>query len=110
MEMDVQRRRDDEAAMIRRNAPNIGQQIELLQMASGLWREFGHNERAVMVGELAEQLAAQSRRGRRPNEPRRGLRDEDRRRLEEIQEQFDRLERALQDMRRRLGGGGERDR
>jgi len=110
MEMDLQRRRDDEAAMIRRNAPNIGEQIELLQMASGLWREFGHNERAVMVGELAEQLAAQSRRGRRPDETRRGLRDEDRRRLEEIQEQFDRLERAMQDMQRRLGGGGERDR
>ena len=114
LEMDAHRRRDEEAAMIRNNAPSVGQQIELLQMASGLWREFGHHERAVMVGELAEQLAAQSRDGRRrdrrPDEPRRGLRDEDRRRLEEIQEQFERLERALQDMQRRLGGGGERDR
>jgi hypothetical protein len=114
MEMDAQRRRDDEAAMIRRNAPSIGQQIELLQMASGLWREFGHDKRAVMVGELAEQLAAQGRDGRRPGrqqeDSRRGLRDEDRRRLEEIQEQFERLRHAVQDLQRRLDGGRERDR
>ena len=74
--------------MIRLNAPSLGEQIELLQLASGLWREFGHNERAVMVGELAEQLAAQGPRGRRPDETRRGLRDEDRRRLEEIQREM----------------------
>ena len=114
MEMDAQRRRDDEAAMIRRNAPSIGQQIELLQMASELWREFGHDERAVMVGELAEQLAARSRdglrRGRRSDQERRGLREEDRRRIEEIQEQFERLRYAVQDLQRRLDGGRERDR
>ena len=110
LEMDVHRRRDDESVMIRKNAPSVGNQIELLRLASGLWREFGHEERAVMVAELAEQLAAQSQRRRRPDERRRGLRDEDRRRIEEIQEQIERLERAMQDMQRRLGGGGERDR
>ncbi len=114
LEMDAHRRRDEEAAMIRSNAPSVGQQIELLQMASGLWREFGHDERAVMVGELAEQLAARSRdglrRGRRSDQERRGLRDEDRRRLEEIQEQFERLRHAVQDLQRRLDGGRERDR
>ncbi len=96
--------------MIRNNAPSIGNQIELLQMASGLWREFGHPDRAASVGELAEQLALASRRERRQNEPRREIRDEDRRRFEEIQEQIQRLERALQDMQRQLRGRGERDR
>ncbi len=110
LEMDAHRRRDDEAATIRNNAPSVVDQIELLQMASRLWRRFGRPERAVMVGELAEQLAAQSRRSRRPNEPRGGLRDEDRRRIQEMQKQVERLERALQDMQRRLRGGGERDR
>ena len=110
LEMDAHRRRDDEAATIRKNAPSVVDQIELLQMASRLWREFGRPERAVMVGELAEQLAAQSRRGRRPDEPRGGLRDEDRRRIREMQEQVERLQRALQDMQRRLRGDGERGR
>lgn len=110
LEMDAHRRRDDEAATIRKNAPSVVDQIELLQMASRLWREFGRPERAVMVGELAEQLAAQSRRGRRSDEPRGGLRDEDRRRIREMQEQVERLQRALQDMQRRLRGDGERGR
>lgn len=102
LQMDVQGRRDHESAMIRNNAPGVGDQIEILQMASGLWREFGHDERAVMVGELAERMAAESRRGRRPEQPRPRLRDEDRRRLEELREQFDRLEQAVEELRRRL--------
>ena len=109
LEMDAHRRRDEEAAMIRNNAPSLGNQVELLQMASRLWREFGHPDRAVSVGELAEQLALEHRRSRPTYEPRREVRDEDRR-IEEIQQQIDRLERALADMRRRLRGGGERDR
>ncbi len=110
LEMDAHVRRDEEAAMIRNNAPGIGDQIELLQMASGLWREFGHHERAVAVGELADQLAAERRRSRRSDEPRRGVRDDDRRRFQEIQVQIEQLQSALADMQRRLRGGGERDR
>ncbi len=109
LKMDAQRRRDDESMTIRNNAPSVGQQIELLQLASRLWREFGHPDRADTVGELAEQLAAESRRGRRPEQRRRERGDDEARRMEEVQEQIQRLENAIEELRHRLRDR-ERDR
>ena len=95
-EMDLHQRRDREAATIRNRAPAVGAQIELLQMASELWREYGYPERAEMVGELARTLA------RRGSDRRGGPRADDGRRLEEVQERLNRLERSLEEARRKL--------
>ncbi len=97
-EMDLHRRRDHEATTIRDRARALGAQIELLQMASALWREYGYPERAEAVGELAERLA---RRGS-PRRRERGPRAEDLPRIEDLQERLSRLERSLEEARERL--------
>ena len=55
-ELALGERRDDEAQHIRETAPNRGQLSEILGLASRLWADFGHEERAHAVGELAEQM------------------------------------------------------
>jgi len=61
-EMMLERRRDDEARRLRERAPDREQLVEILSMASKLWREYGYSEKAIVVGKLAEQLAARKRR------------------------------------------------
>ncbi len=103
--MDLHQRRDREAVTIRHRAPGAGAQIELLQMASALWREFGYPERAETVGELAEQLARHSRRG---PDRQRGRRAEDGQQIEELHERLSGLERSLEEARERLRSLQER--
>ena len=61
-ELALQGRTDDEAIRIRETAPNLGQQIEILQYSSKLWRKYGNVDKAEALGELANHFAARSRR------------------------------------------------
>jgi regulator of replication initiation timing len=56
-EMMLEGRRDEEAQRVRERAPNRGQLVEVLSMASKLWREFDNADKSVAVGQLAEQLS-----------------------------------------------------
>jgi hypothetical protein len=56
-EMMLEGRRDKEAQRVRERAPNRGQLIEILSLASRLWREFNNADKSVAVGQLAEQLS-----------------------------------------------------
>ena len=58
-EVTLEERRDDEAHMIRERAPNRGQLAEILSLAAGLWREFKNEEKAAVVGRVAEEFARQ---------------------------------------------------
>lgn len=69
-EVTLEGRRDDEAHMIRERAPSREHLAKVLAMAAGVWREFNNQEKAAVVGRLAEQLA--SRPGDRKPERERG--------------------------------------
>ncbi len=109
-ELGLEGRRDDEAQHIRETAPNRGQQAEILGLASRLWREFGHEERARAVGELAEQMRARLHRQRdehaqrgqdRPRwEARERREDPDRPAARERREQPDRYQAAMERIER----------
>ncbi|MHC4431367.1 MAG: hypothetical protein ACYTBS_05965, partial [Planctomycetota bacterium] len=70
-EMMLEGRRDEEAQAVRQRAPNRERLAEILSMAARLWREFGRAEKAVAVGQLAEQMSA-ARRERASQRERRG--------------------------------------
>ncbi len=109
-ELGLEGRRDDEARRIRESAPNRGQQAEILGLASRLWAEFGHEERAHAVGELAEQMRARVHRERdehaqrEQDRPHREVRDrrEDRDRpaARERRERPDRYQAAMERIER----------
>ena len=64
-EMMLEGRRDEEAQRARERAPNHEQLVEILSMASKLWREFDNADKSVAVGRLAEQLSdSRARQGR----------------------------------------------
>jgi hypothetical protein len=76
-EMMLEGRRDEEARAVRERAPNREQLAEILAMAARLWREeFDRPEKAAVVGELAEQMAA-ARRDRASQRERRGESERD---------------------------------
>jgi len=106
-EMDLHRRRDREATTIRDRAPAVGAQIELLQMASKLWREYGYPARAETVGELAQRLARVLRRG--PDRQRRH-RTEGVHGIEDLEARLNRLKRSLEEARQKLRNLDERAR
>jgi len=56
-EMMLEGRRDEEVQRVRERAPNREQLVEILSMASKLWREFDNADKSVAVGQLAEQLS-----------------------------------------------------
>lgn len=109
-ELALEGRRDDEAGRIRESAPNRGQQAEILGLASRLWAEFGHEERAHAVGELAEQMRARVHRERnehaqrqqdRPHREARDRReDRDRPAARERRERPDRYQAAMERIER----------
>jgi hypothetical protein len=45
-----------EAELVLKREPKLGQTVELLNAASRLWREFGDEEKAEAIGQLAEKL------------------------------------------------------
>ncbi len=61
-ELMLEGRRDEEAQSIRERAPNREQLVEILSVAAKLWREFGHADKSVAIGRLAEQLSRAERR------------------------------------------------
>ncbi len=100
-------RRDREARHIRDNAPELGAQVELLQVAAGIWREYGDLERAEAINELAERIWAR-RRDALPEDPRRAWRrgsepdDAVLDRLERLERRLDELQRALDEAREQM--------
>ncbi len=87
-ELGLEGRRDDEAQHIRETAPNRGQLSEILGLASRLWAEFGHEERA-------------QREQDRPRREARERRDErDRPAARERREQPDRYQAAMERIER----------
>ncbi len=65
-EVMLEGRKDEEAQSIRERAPNREQLIEILSMASKLWREFDNADKSVAIGRLAAQLSGS--RGRQVRE------------------------------------------
>lgn len=56
--------RNEKAQEARRRAPNRAQLSEILGLASRLWDEFGNEDKAHIVGELAEQMRQRNHRDR----------------------------------------------
>jgi len=79
-EVTLEGRRDDEANMIRRRAPSRRQLAEVLTLAAGLWREFRNEDKAAVVGRLAEEFGRADR--ERKPEPDRPRRERERREVE----------------------------
>jgi len=52
-ELAMEGRRDEKAMEIRKSAPELGVQVEILMYAGDLWDEFGHERKAAEVRELA---------------------------------------------------------
>ncbi|MHC4768609.1 MAG: hypothetical protein ACYTEI_07855, partial [Planctomycetota bacterium] len=118
-EVQLEGRRDREAAQIREQAPTLGQQIELLAYAADLWQEFGHEEKARVVGELAERMRSSWRRGadRRGGEPRRetrnqpqGRRDALLPRIEQLEHRLAEIEQGLEEIKARFRATDQRRR
>jgi hypothetical protein len=93
-EVQLEGRRDRESAHIREQAPTRGQQIELLAFAAELWQQFGHEQKAQVVGELAERMRSSQGRG--------GLLP----RIERLEARVAELESGLQKVRAQLRGPG----
>lgn len=112
-ELGLEGRRDEEAQQIRKSAPNRRQLAEILGLASRLWAEFGHKEKAQAVGKLAEQMSARIKRGQderaqqEQDKPRREARDRreerDRPDARQRRDQPERLQAAMERIERLEG-------
>lgn len=71
-ELAMEGRRDEEAMGIRKSAPELGVQVEILMYAADLWNEFGHEEKAAIVRELSEVFRKKLERQRKGSERERG--------------------------------------
>ena len=67
-EVGLEGRRDEEAQKIRERMPKRGQLAEILSMASNLWREFNNQDKAEIVGKLAQEVARENRDSRERSE------------------------------------------
>jgi transposase len=86
-ELALEGRRDPEATRIRESAPDLGVQVEILTLASKLWREYGNAYKAEAVGRLAEEFHAKLKRSRQAR-PEREREEAPSRELEEAREQI----------------------
>ena len=70
--------RGEEADFVRQRAPSLGQTVEILVLAAKLWREFGNEDKAETIADLAEHMWAQRERPDRdrPQPDRRRERDD----------------------------------
>jgi len=59
--VDLEGRNGAEADLVRERAPGFKEQIEILALASRIFRELGEVEKARAVGGLAEEMAARER-------------------------------------------------
>lgn len=96
-------RRDEEAMEIRRRAPGLEDQAELMRVAADWLAEWGQKEKAAAADKLAKQLAekARQRRGREPH----GERERPERlgqamhEVERLHERVAHLERVIMELR-----------
>lgn len=99
-ELTLENRRDEEAMQIRETAPGRGAQTELLLLASEIWQDFGHEQKAEMVADLAHRFMRRDRDHREHD----GWDDDERehesewREEEEREERIEHLERRLDEM------------
>lgn len=70
--------RGEEADFVRERAPSLGQTVEILGLSAKLWREFGNEDKAEAIADLAEHMWAQRERPDRdrPQPDRRRERDD----------------------------------
>ncbi len=68
-EVTLEGRRDDEAHQIRERSPSRATQAEVLALTARLWKEFGNEDKAELVGELARSLATRERQRRDRERP-----------------------------------------
>ena len=69
-ELELEGRDDPESMEIRRSAPSLGNQAEILGLASRLWMDFGHESKAAALAQLARRMGAAARAERERAEPR----------------------------------------
>lgn len=67
----------EEARVVRERAPSLGQTVEILGLAAKLWREFGNDDKAEAIANLAEHMWAQRERPDRDRPHRDRRRDRD---------------------------------
>ena len=90
-----------EADLVRERAPSLGQQVEILAWASELWREFGHEEKAEAVAELAERISA-SRRGEQERDRLREVDPATRERVDALEATIDGLQQVIDGLREEI--------
>ena len=96
--VELQGRRGAEADTVRRRAPDLAQQVEILHLAARLWEEFGNPERAQAVRRLAERMWEGHGQRHEPDEHR----ETPVHHIELLQERVAELQEALEAMRREL--------
>ena len=96
--VELQGRRGPEADTVRRRAPDLAQQVEILHLAARLWEEFGNPERAQSVRRLAERMWEGHGQRHEPDEHR----ETSVHHIELLQERVAELQEALEAMRREL--------
>ena len=102
LELRVEGRDDPEARKIRGNAPELGQQVELLLYAGDLWEEFGHERKAAMCTELGRELQEIFLRKNKNKKKGRGRGEAAAQRtierIEQLEERMKRMERSLEEI------------
>ncbi|MHC4579160.1 MAG: hypothetical protein ACYTFD_13070 [Planctomycetota bacterium] len=93
LELALKGRHTTEAMHIRKTAPDVGQQAELLLHAAEILADRGAKDKADMVARLGKELAQQSRREHAQREGKKGERPVQRERAEELERLARRIER-----------------
>lgn len=101
-------RRDEEAMEIRRRAPGLEDQAELMRVAADWLAEWGQKEKAVQADKLAKQMTEKARHRREPRPERERLEHFERamHEVERLHERVAQLERVIAELReevRKLG-------
>jgi hypothetical protein len=93
----------DGARITLEREPGPGDQIELLQLASRIWMDFGHERKAERCNEMAERIARHVRESRGADRGRdRERADRRDREMEELAHELERLHVHLEELRRAL--------
>jgi len=103
LEMQLERRRDEEARHFVQKAPPLGARIELLAWSSKLYAEWGHEERAQFTGKMAAELKERWQRAEGRREESRDRQPDDRQEhIEKLHHRLVEMQRELDELRRHL--------